>query len=303
MKIVAIIANRKRKKSLTLKSMLRKLLSEDYEIIEKLTDRQGHGVELALEAIHENATFIIAAGGDGTLNEVVNGVMKASEEQRKKVSIGIFPLGTGNDFARTAKMFKTVKELAEVIKGGKNRKIDLGLLEYHDENGQIISRYFDNIADIGVGAKTVEYVNKSKKTLGSTLTFFLSVLRAFWGYKRQSVHIKADGFQWVGKIVAVCLANGQYFGSGLGIAPGASLDDGKLSVVIIGNIRIIHFLWYLPKVRNLKKINHPEIHYYQLEACEITGQDEYPIEMDGEKIGRIPLSAKIIPGAINILAK
>jgi len=302
-KTVAIIANKKRKKSLALKPKLRKLLPEDYQIIEKLTERQGHGVDLALEAIHENATFIIAAGGDGTLNEVVNGVMKASEEQRQRVSIGIFPLGTGNDFARTAKMFKTVEELADVIKAGKSRKIDVGLLEYHDENGEKINRYFDNIADIGVGAKTVEYVNKSKKTLGSTLTFFLGVLRAFWGYKRQSVHVKANDFQWIGKVVAVCLANGQYFGSGLGIAPGASLDDGKLSVVIIGNIRIIHFLWYLPKVRKLQKINHPEIHYYQLEACEITGQDKYPIEMDGEKIGQMPLSAKIVPGAIRIMAK
>ncbi|NJO91479.1 MAG: hypothetical protein HC831_22840 [Chloroflexia bacterium] len=86
----------------------------------------------------------------------------------------------------------------------------------------------------------------------------MGVLRAFIGYKQQNISIKANDFNWEGKIVDVCIANGQYFGSGLGIAPGASLDDGNLSLVIVGNIRIIHFLWYLPSLRKLKKLTIPK---------------------------------------------
>ncbi|MDF1551208.1 MAG: diacylglycerol kinase family lipid kinase [Bacteroidales bacterium] len=301
MKKVAIIANRKRKKALKLKDQLIKLLPEDYIVIDKHTDSQGHAIDLTLEAIQENADFIIAAGGDGTINEVVNGVMRATEEQRQKIIVGLFPLGTGNDFARTSKMAKSVKELSAHIVNGVHKNIDLGLVEYYDNEGVKQNRYFDNIAEIGVGAKTVEIVNKSSKTLGGTLTFFLGVLRAFLGYKRQSVRIKTNDFQWVGKIVAVCVANGQYFGSGLGIAPGARLDDGQLSLVVIGNIRIIHFLWYLPKLRKLQKIIHPEVHYHKIDTCEIFSEVKYPVEMDGENIGFTPFSAKVVPNAIKIL--
>jgi len=300
-KKIAIIANGKHNKALKLKSELGKLLPENYTVIDKRTERQGHATELAHNAIMEGADYLIAAGGDGTMNEVINGVMQSSDEQRQKIIVGLFPLGTGNDFARTAQLAKSVKELAKLIIDEKHRKIDVGHVEYHNEQNEKATRYFNNIAEIGVGAKTVEIVNSSKKKLGSTLTFFLGVLKAFIGYKQQSVRIKTTDFQWVGKIVDVCVANGQYFGSGIGIAPGASLDDGKLSLVIFGNLKIIHFLWYLPSLRKLKKVDHPEVHYLKIDACEIISQEKYPLEMDGENVGFTSFSAKVVPGAINFL--
>jgi len=302
-KTIAIIANRKHRKAVQLKKKLTFLLSDNYKVYDKLTDRQGHATELALEAVNENADYIIAAGGDGTLNEVINGIMLAPPEKISQIIVGLFPQGTGNDFARTAQIPGSVDELANSIISGKFRSIDLGFAEFELENGEKKSRYFDNIAEIGVGAKTVEIVNKSSKFLGSTITFFLGVLKAFVGYKQQSVRIKAADFQWAGKIVAVCIANGCYFGSGLGIAPGAALDDGKLSLVIVGNIRIIHFLKYLPQLRRLKFIKHPEIHYLSIDSCEIISNQKYPVEMDGENIGFTGLSAKVIPSAIKFLGR
>jgi diacylglycerol kinase (ATP) len=284
-KKIAIIANGKHKKALKLREKLGLLLPENYTIIEKRTEKKGHATELAFNAVNETVDIIIAAGGDGTMNEVINGVMQAQPEQRNNVMIGLFPLGTGNDFARTAKLTRSVKELAESIKKGEPRQIDIGCVEFDNEKSKSKKRYFNNIAEVGVGAKTVEIVNKSKKTLGSNLTFLMGVLRAFIGYKQQYISIKSNDFNWEGKIVDVCIANGQYFGSGLGIAPGASLDDGKLSLVIVGNIRIIHFLWYLPSLKKLKKIEHPEIHYTKIDSCEISGSQEYPVEMDGENVG------------------
>ncbi len=301
MKTVAIIANRKHKKAVELKVKLSKILPVTFHIYDKLTDKQGHATQLTIEAINENADFIIAAGGDGTMNEVVNGLMQATEEQRNKVIIGLFPLGTGNDFARTANFDKSVDRLAQLIINGKNRKIDLGFVEFHNEFNEKKNRYFNNIAEVGVGAKAVVIVNKSKKRLGSTLTFFLGVIKAFVGYKQQSVRIKTTDFQWIGKVVAVCVANGRYFGSGLGVAPGANLDDGKLSLVIVGNISIIHFLMYLPHLRKLKLIKHPEVHYLKIDYCEIISEEKYPIEMDGESIGFTPFTAKVVPAAINLL--
>lgn len=301
MKTIVIIANRKHKNAVRLKLRLQAILQGDYHIYDKLTEKQGHATELALEAVNENADYIIAAGGDGTLNEVVNGIMQASPEKRERIVLALYPQGTGNDFARTSGSPKSPEELAACLGNGIVRKIDIGQADFTGFNGEMQTRYFDNIAEIGVGAKAVEIVNRSKKTLGSTLTFFLGVIRAFVGYKQQGVRIKAKDFQWVGKIVAVCMANGKYFGSGLGIAPGASLDDGKLSLVIVGNIRIIHFLRYMPSLRKLKFIKHPEVRYMKVDSCEIMANEKYPVEMDGENVGFTPISAGIVPAAINFL--
>ena len=301
MKKIVIIANAKHKKALKLKARLIDLLNNDFEITEKRTEKSGHAIELSNMAVLENADYIIAAGGDGTMNEVINGIMQAPFEKRAKMIVGLFPLGTGNDFARAAKLTQSVKELAHLINKKQYKKIDIGRVEFHNHKKEKEIRYFNNIAEIGVGAKTVEIVNESKKTLGSTPTFFMGVLKAFIGYRQQDITIKATGFNWEGKIVNVCVANGQYFGSGLGIAPEASLNDGKLSLVIVGNIRIIHFLRYLPKLRKLKKIKHPEVHYLKIDACEIDSNQRYPLEMDGENVGFTPFSAKVIPGTINLL--
>lgn len=303
MKTIAIIANRKHKRAVQLKKKLAQILPDTYRIYDKLTDRQGHATALTLEAVSENADFIIAAGGDGTMNEVINGIMQASKEQREKVIVGLFPQGTGNDFARTAEVPKSIEELAKLILKANDRKIDVGYGEFSSSEGKVLTRYFDNIAEIGVGAKAVVIVNKSKKTLGSNLTFLIGVLKAFIGYKQQSVRIKSADFQWAGKIVAVCAANGRYFGSGLGIAPEASLDDGKLSLVIVGNISIIHFLRYLPSLKKLKVIRHREVHYLKVDACEIISNESYPVEMDGENVGFTPFSVKVIPSAIRFLQK
>jgi diacylglycerol kinase (ATP) len=301
LKTITIIANRKHKKAVRLKKNLSKFLPETYKVFEKITDKPGHAIQLALEAANENVDYIIAAGGDGTMNEVINGIMMAAPESRDKIILGLFPQGTGNDFARSAQIPSSISELAKLITSGNSKQIDLGLATYTLHNGDTKSRYFDNIIEIGVGAKTVEIVNKSSKILGSTLTFFLGVIKAFMSYKQQSVRVKATDFQWAGKIVEVCVANGSYFGSGLGIAPGALLDDGKLCLVIVGNIRIIHFLKYLPKLRSRKLIKHPEIHYLSVDSCEIITNDKYPVEMDGENVGFSSFSAKIIPAAIKFL--
>lgn len=298
---VVIIANSKHKKALLLKSKLSELLGEGYIVADKLTKNKAHAIDLTEEAMDEGAAYIIAAGGDGTINEVINGYMKVTESGRSKVVLGLLPLGTGNDFARTVNAPKTVEELAGLIKNRHDKNIDIGKLQYQDEDGNIAFRYFNNIADVGVGAKTVEIVNNSRNIINGTITFFMGVLRAFVGYKRQSVKIKADDFNWSGKIVAVCIANGKYFGGGLGIAPNAEIDDGKLSLVIVGNINMLHFLWYLPRLRKLKLIPHSEVHYHKTTYCEITSLEKYPVEMDGENVGVIPLRVSVIPSGVRFL--
>ena len=301
MQKVSLIIHGKSKKGKTLKEKITKALPSGFLITETFTEYRDHAIELAKNEVNNGTDFIISCGGDGLLNEVTNGVMSAGEDKREKVIVGLFPLGTGNDFARTANISKSPKYLAELIKNSTNTNIDVGRLEFHDKNGNKKIRFFQNISDIGIGAKTVELVNNSKKTLGARLTFIISVLRSFSGYQQQQISLKANDFNWSGKIVNVSLANGHYFGSGLGIAPDAKLNDGKLSLVIIGNMRIIHFLKYLPHLRKLKKVEHPEVHYRTVDWCEISSDKSYPIDMDGDNPGYTPLRFDVIPSTIRFL--
>ncbi|MEN8121176.1 MAG: diacylglycerol kinase family protein [Bacteroidota bacterium] len=302
MKKVSLIIHGKSKKGKTLKEKITKALSAEFQINEKFTEYRDHAIELAKNEVNNGTDFIISCGGDGLLNEVTNGVMFADKDKRQKVVVGLFPLGTGNDFARTVNISKSPKDLTEIIEKGTNSVVDVGRLEFHGENGNKKVRFFQNITDIGIGAKSVELVNKSKKTLGARLTFVISVLRSFIGYKQQQIKLKANDFEWSGKIVSVCLANGHYFGSGLGIAPDAKLNDGKLSLIIIGDMRIIHFLKYLPHLRKLKKVVHPEVHYRTVNWCEISSDEAYPVDMDGDNPGYTPLRFEVMPSAIRFLS-
>ena len=302
MKKVSLIIHGKLKKGKTLKKKITKTLPSEFQVTETFTEYHDHAIELAKNEVNKGTDFIISCGGDGLLSEVANGVMLADTDKREQVIVGLFPLGTGNDFARTANISNSPKDIASLIKNNTWTKIDIGQVAYHEKNGTKKKRFYINVTDVGIGAKTVELVNNGKKILGAKLTFVMSVLRSFLGYQQQQVNIKANDFVWSGKIVNVSLANGKYFGSGLGIAPDAKLNDGKLSLVIIGNLRIIHFLKYLPHLRKLKKVEHSEVHYQTVDWCEISSDKAYPIDLDGDNPGYTPLRIDVIPSAIRFLS-
>lgn len=300
-KIVAIIAKGNNKKASTIKSDLSNLLSDDYTVIDKRTVKTGHATELTIQAINEGANYIIAAGGDGTVNEVVNGIMNFDVEIRAKLYFGIFPMGTGNDFARTAKISKSINDLAMLITTKKHISIDIGVCRFTNVKKAKITRYFNNIAEIGIGAKVVEIVSNSKKRFGGTMSFTKGVMQAFVKFRKPQIKIKAKNINWVGKAVTVCFANGNFFGSGLGIAPDAKLNNGKLSLVIVGDIKLVHFLKHLPKLRKLKHINIPQVSYHKITNCQVSSEKPTPIEIDGENLGFTPFKVHVLPDAINLL--
>ncbi len=300
---VALIIKGNIKRAATLKGELTAALSDNYKVVDKYTTRSSHATILTKQAIEEGAEFIIAAGGDGTVNEVVNGIMSVSDEQRNKVFLGILPLGTGNDFVRTTKISKSVPELAQLIKSKQHKIIDIGECRFANHKKVKINRYFNNIAEVGIGAQVVEIVSKSRKRLGGTMSFIKGVSKAFVSFKKPYVKIRSKNFNWSGKAVTVCFANGQYFGSGLGISPYSKLDDGKLNLVIAGDIKLVHFFSYLSKLRKLKPIKFKKIRYETITSCELTSKQPSPIEIDGENVGFTPLKVSIIPHAIKLLTK
>jgi YegS/Rv2252/BmrU family lipid kinase len=302
-KKITFIANGKKQSIGIGKEILNEFFSSDFDFEIKRTAIHGQAMHLAEEAIQTGTDFLIAIGGDGTTNEVINGFLKSPDNLRENVVVGLIPFGTGNDFSRTLKLKSSVKYLHKLIIENKIKPIDIGEVEYEKFEGGRETRYFNNVSQIGVGAETVRLVNSGKKFLGPALTYFTSTIKAFLTFKHQNIKLISDELKYDGKIVSLCFANGKFIGSGLGIAPHAIVDDGLLSVVIVGNVSVGEFVKYVPSLRKLKFINHPEVQYKTITGCELISNvnQNYPVEMDGEYVGNTPIKVKLHKGKVNFL--
>lgn len=279
-----------------------KYFQSEFEVFLKFTRRGGHAIELVEDLVAHNLDYLIGVGGDGTFSEVVNGYMLAPEDYRRKTVLGAFPRGSGNDFSRTVGRVNSIEHLYELIKKSETRPIDIVEVKYKQEGEERI-RYYDNSFDIGLGGLVCQFMNKSGKTWGSTFTYFYNILRSFFLFKRIPIELKSPNFNFTGKVLLLALNNGVYFGSGLGIAPNAKIDDGKVNLIIARNITIAHFLFYIPWLRRSKIIKNKELIYGELSECEISSsRTNCPIEMDGEVIGNLPLKVKVIKHAAQILS-
>lgn len=270
------------------------------------TERPGHSVELAEQAIREGCTHIICAGGDGSLNEVANGVMNAREhltgEQWSRIRVGVLPMGTGNDFVKTVHAPKTEIGLKELILDDVYTTIDLGLVEYFTETGLQKKRYYINITDVGMGGVVAERLSRYSKWMGAQLTYQRAILSTLVTYKHQPVKVKADSFTYEGSIMNFIMANGKYFGSGLGIAPEAEVTDGLLSIVILGEISLLDYIKNLGTVKKCEKLVHPELEYKTAKELYIESPaGPLAIDMDGEFIGYSPMTVKVVPAAIRFI--
>ena len=294
---IAFIIHGKLRGNNQLVSNIRSAFFPDYELSFFYTEYCGHGMELAKNSAASNVDYIIAVTGDGTFNEIINGVMLS---QNKKVKLGLLPHGTGNDFARMLGLTNNILALKKLIETDSFKKIDVGFVNFKNLQGENDSRYFINITDLGMGGFIAKKLSGSSKWLGATLTFQWAIVSTFLTYKHQVMKIRTDDFLYEGRILSYIIANGKYFGAGLGIAPDAIPDDGFLEIVLASEISLWDYLKNLNKIRACRKVEHPKMNY--LRAKEIFVETEnQPIDMDGEFIGYSPMKISIVPHAIQML--
>src|ERR1051325_1726149 len=182
------------------------------------------------------AERVVAIGGDGTINEVVNGFFdERGAAIAAEASMAVIPFGTGGDFRRTVNLPTELADAARVIAANHRRKIDVGRLEFTTPGGARAARMFANIASFGVSGVVDRLVNQSDKRLGR-LSFALATARATWSYRNQRVQLVFDGRDRVeATINTVAVANGRYFGGAVMVAPNAELDDGQFDVIAMGD--------------------------------------------------------------------
>lgn len=273
--------------------------SESKEIF--ISERVNHIMELTQKCCEDGYQNIIIGGGDGSLNEGLNGVMKA--DAAEKVNLGVFPLGSGNDFIKSVSSPKSLSLLKTRIKNNSFKQIDIGLAKFIDENRRPTERYFINITDLGLGGVAVKKLQSKISFLSPAMNYNLAIGTTFLTYNKVSVACKSENLEYNGKIMSLVVANGRFFGSGMGIAPEASLEDGLFEIVVLGDINIFDYLKNLSKVKASQKIVHPEVSYHKTNKISIDSLEsvDLPIDMDGEFVGYSPIELICLPKKIRFI--
>ncbi|RPA70035.1 YegS/Rv2252/BmrU family lipid kinase [Cyclobacteriaceae bacterium YHN15] len=286
---------RKRKLILTIDD----IFGKGFIVKIKQTSESHRAGWLTTEAIAEGTDYLVAVGGDGTVNEVVNAHLDSGKNM--EILIGIIPLGRGNDFVKSLGIQKNMKSLLKAVQNNSFTSVDVGWLTFYDANKMAINRYFINIADIGLGGLATQMIRTSPKYLGPNISYAWAIFKSLLNYKSQKVKITTPEWSYEGEIMSACMANGKYFGSGLCIAPDAKIDDGIAEIVLIGNVGIWDYLSKIPLLKKGKKINHPEVYYKKAMTCMIESQTQMPIDIDGEFVGYTPLKMVMKQKMVKIL--
>ncbi len=276
---------------------------------EVMTQGPGDATTLTRDALRGGAERIVAMGGDGTINEVVNGFFDAAGKPiAPDASFALIPFGTGGDFRRTFDLPTEIAEAAAVIAANHRRKIDVGRLSFistsGETSGQRVHRMFANIASFGISGVVDRLVNKSGKKLGR-LSFMAAAARATWSYTNQRVQLVFDGKDRVeATINTVAIANGRYFGGAMKIAPHAEPDDGLFDVVSLGDFGFGDVLksgrrLYSGTHLQMAKVTTRRAKVVEAESIEPSAIVE--LDIDGEAPGKLPARFEIVPASLWIV--
>lgn len=268
----------------------------EYEIV--FTEGPGAATQLARDGLRDGYKFLVAVGGDGTVHEVVNGMISNDEAIDPDAVMGIVAAGTGSDFIKTFGLPANMAGHAVAHLDGKEAfPIDIGKVTYQ-QDGQTLTRYFPNIAEVGLGAQSVARAERLPRILGPTIYFF-----AFWltisRHKAADVVVDLVDRTYEGKMNNMVVANGQYFGGGMKVAPRAAPTDGVFDIQI-EHTRKREAIALMPKVYKGEHVPHKDILEAKRARCSITSSERLLIEADGEVLGYTPATFEIIRDAIKL---
>ena len=267
-----------------------------------ITTGPGDATGFARSSLLNGAKMVVCVGGDGTLNEVINGFMGDGEAIRSKSLLGFIPRGTGCDFIKTTRIPRDINGAIDLIAGRQVRPIDIGKLEFIDHQGFRSCKYFHNVTSFGLGGEVDERVNKTTKVFGGFISFLWATLISLLIYNKKRIHIKIDnGKGWDITCWNIAVANGQYHGGGMWVAPGARVDDGYFHITLVGNLNLAEIFWNLPKLYNGKILQVKNVSAMSGRRIEATSEQQVLLDVDGEQSGRLPIVVDIIPGALRLI--
>lgn len=268
------------------------------------TKHKGHASALATEAVHAGAHTVLSMGGDGTHNEVVNGIMAANPEPGA-ISLGLLPSGTGGDLCRMIPNGQRTLSAAKQLPQAQSAAVDVGCVTYqNEESGQEARRHFINVASFGLSGMVDRLVDQSANWLGGTLTFYTATLRALATYQPATVQLTLDGKD-IGThtITTVLACNARYAGGGMLFAPKACMADGMLDVVIIRYRSVAATVGLTGRIYKgtHAETDLVEVHRGQVLTATPTTDTPAYMDIDGEAPGYAPARFSVLPKAIRLI--
>jgi len=260
------------------------------------SERPGHLAELAREAALGGADLLVVVGGDGSVNEVANGLVGLGHPPE----VAIVPRGTGWDFSRTFGVPRKIDEAVRVALEGDVRTLDLGRASYRAWDGSDATAAFANVASAGISGAIAKRANETTKALGGKASYLWAIFAVFSGWQASEVELEVDGERRNGLMFDVVVANGRFFGGGLQICPDAQPDDALFDVLTIGDVTKRDLVQSVPKMYRGTHLPHPKAELLRGAAVTVTSSTPLPIELDGEQPGTTPVTFEVVPGAFRL---
>lgn len=264
--------------------------------------RNPHDASLSTRsALSEGKNLIIVVGGDGTIQEAVNGFFSKGKLFNPECHLGIINSGTGCGFAQTLNLPQSFAAQIEIIKEGECHAVDIGKIIYTNGDGTENERYFINECQGGIGGAVVKSLQSKFKKLGGFIAFGFKSLLTALRYQGHSMTVTIDGSTEISRsLLGIAVSIGRYTAGGMDLMPLAKVDDSLLDILLIHDQSVPKRLCNFPKIYTGKHISCPEFSYYQGKKVSVTSPERIPLEADGEFLGKLPCAVEIIPSCLRI---
>jgi YegS/Rv2252/BmrU family lipid kinase len=259
------------------------------------SERPGQLGGLARRAVEDGARLLVVVGGDGTVNEVANGVAGLAG-----VELAVIARGTGWDFVRTYAIPRKLEAAVEVALNGRVREIDAGRATFRAWDGSEGETWFANVASAGMSGAVAKRANETTKALGGKASYLLALFKVFARWQNSQVRVTVDGEAREGSMQDVVVANGRYFGGGMMICPEAEPDDGLFDVLLLGDLTKRDLVANVPRLFRGTHLPHPKAELLRGRTATVESDEPLPVELDGEQPGTTPVRFEVVPGALRL---
>jgi YegS/Rv2252/BmrU family lipid kinase len=272
------------------------------EFESQLTNRPGQATELARQAVRAGRPIVGAVGGDGTIGEVANGFFEGAGPIPTRSRLAAVSAGTGGDFRRTFNLPTEPEGAAAMLRAGRSRRIDAGRVTCTLPSGGETIRYMVNVADAGIGQEVLIRVNGGFRLLNGPVTYAAAAGLALLRWRNRPMRVCVDDQVCEAVAQQVVVANGQYFGGGMRIAPTALPDDGLFDVVLVGDMGMVDNLRGMQKIRRGAHLGHPKVTHLRGRRIEISSPTPLHVDVDGELPGMLPALVQVVPAALELVS-
>jgi diacylglycerol kinase (ATP) len=268
----------------------------------EFTRCSGHAQDIAREAAGQGYRYLIAIGGDGTVNEVANGILDS--DRPDDIALGLLGAGTAHDLAYSLNIPADCQKACSLLAGRERARIDVGVVECR-RDGQPVRRFFINHASMGFTAEIVDTWKRLPNRFGLGVTVTLRTIAGYAAlttHRNRTVRLRLDGETEQVRISAVVIANGRYLADKMQVAPRASLYDGLLDAVVFGDVTRAETLKILPTLYHGTHVAHPGVRIKQTPTVSVESEERLLVEADGDIVGENPASFRVIPSALTVIA-